>query len=780
MRPPVVACHPPVLLCRDGGAWAAFEVGPFPYAFASGAERGEILTRTAGALWSAGAEFHLLGLTRTLGRQEALRRLARPEAGPAWAERARAWAGVVEEAGACERVLLLAVRLPEVAASPWEALRLALADVRRAVEEAAGTPQPEPDRDLPARLLQARQVQARLASRLPVHPADGALLAWVLRRPYARGTQEPGPAGEDAPGHLAQAGIAALGEALVDEHLRHLRVETESGAALQAHLVLAHLPSRLPFPGSEWLYLAEEAPFPVDWSVRVRALPAAEARARVERKALELADQDHQLSGGDLPPPLALAEARSDAEELRYRLQATGSPLLFCSAVFCVWAGDEAELERRVEALRAIYAPRGIGLARPTGDQARCLQEACLGGRMLLRDYVQVMPPESLAGAGPFCCRGAGDPLGQLLGFTAGGLRRAVLLDPHLPPLRDRSPSAALVGTLGAGKSFAAKLLLRGALLRGARALVIDPKEEYGGLAGLFREEARVVRLGAGAGACLDPFCFLQADQARAAALSFLTLLLGVPPVSAAGGLLSRALKEIAGSPSPSLSALPQALVRQGEEGRELASHLEVFLTLPLATLAFGKPRGPSLGGKLTVVQTPGLELPDEASLERDLKEGRLAPERRLSLALLYLVAALGQALAAGDRRKLKLLVMDEAWTVVGTPEGRALIERLVRTGRSTNAGVVLITQDARDLPSQVRDNLGVRLAFRAGGEDSARAALSLLGAEETPEHLDLLRSLPTGRCLLRDLDGRVELVEVAGGLPEEAWALDSSPGRGA
>ena len=202
-----------------------------------------------------------------------------------------------------------------------------------------------------------------------------------------------------------------------------------------------------------------------------------------------------------------------------------------------------------------------------------------------------------------------------------------------------------------------------------------------------------------------------------------------------------------------------------------------MFLSLPLAGLAFAAPNEETLGAQLTVVQTPDLELPDEATLDRDLREGRLTPERQLSLALLYLVASLGHSLVEGDRASLKLLVVDEAWTVLRTPEGQSLVERLVRTGRSRNAGVFLISQDATDLPDAVRGNLGMRLAFRAGGPEQARASLELVGADESRDNVDLIRSLPTGRCLLRDLDGRVELVDVDDGLPEQRRAFESSPG---
>jgi hypothetical protein len=774
----VVAVHPPVVGCRDGSAWAVFEVDPFAYAFASDAERADQLAQAAAVLWAAGTELQLLGLADVVDQSAAFKLLGTTDGGDEDRDRRRRWAERIAAERLHARRLFLTARLPDVDGSPWSAVRKGWSDVRVAIERAAGTHAPSSAIDRKLRLGQAAHVEALLSTRIPIRRADLATISLLLRRPYGRGLE---PMGEtrtlDPWGSIGPSGVAALTEALVEEDLRSLRVETETGERYHSYLAVAQLPARLPFPGAEWLFLAEEATFPVDWSVRVVTVPAREARARAERKALDLADQDFQQSGGDVPAPLALTEARSDAEDLRYRLQTTGAPLLFCSALFCVWADERAELDRRVDELRALYAPHAIQLARPTGDQFRAMRETALGSRTLLRDYVQVLPPETLAGAMPFAARGAGDPRGLLLGFTSGGLRRAVMLDPHLAPLRERSPSMAIVGTLGAGKSFAAKLILHEAILREATALVVDPKDEYGSLTELLGPDARLIRLSPDARASLDPFSSMRDPvAARAAALSFLTLLLGIPPVTATGGVLARALAEVASSPSPGLSSLPRVLDGLGDEARELRDRLEVFLAHPLAGLAFGEGREPALA-KLTVVQTSGLELPDQATLDRDLREGRLSPERQLSLALLYLVAALGSSLAERDPGTLKLLVVDEAWTVVRTPEGQSLVERLVRTGRSRNAGVILISQEATDLPEPVRGNLGTRLAFRAGGTEQARASLALVGTEESRDNLDLIRSLPTGRCLMRDLDGRVELVDVAQGFPEQQSAFESSPG---
>src|SRR5690606_20785613 len=101
-----------------------------------------------------------------------------------------------------------------------------------------------------------------------------------------------------------------------------------------------------------------------------------------------------------------------------------------------------------------------------------------------------------------------------------------------------------------------------------------------------------------------------------------------------------------------------------------------------------------------------------------------------------------------------KLVLFDESWRLAKVQEGRAILEELVRTGRSKNAAIYLISQNAKDLlGEEIRSNLGCRFVFRCRDQREAEAACRILGIEVSEENIDTIRNLPTGTCLMSDLE---------------------------
>ena len=138
-------------------------------------------------------------------------------------------------------------------------------------------------------------------------------------------------------------------------------------------------------------------------------------------------------------------------------------------------------------------------------------------------------------------------------------------------------------------------------------------------------------------------------------------------------------------------------------------------------------------------------------------------------------MAGYAMHLTGRDRSVHKLLGFDEAWLLLGDAAGKRLIEHLTRWGRSENATVLLVTHLIPDAESL--DNLlGLRLVFGMESEPEAEAALRLLRLDPSSERLRRrLLSYRRGRCMMRDLDGRVGAIQVE--LDERLlMALDTTP----
>jgi len=99
---------------------------------------------------------------------------------------------------------------------------------------------------------------------------------------------------------------------------------------------------------------------------------------------------------------------------------------------------------------------------------------------------------------------------------------------------------------------------------------------------------------------------------------------------------------------------------------------------------------------------------------------------------------------------------------LLSSRQGRALLDRLVRLGRSSNTTVILISQKVTDLVD-LSTLVGVYFCFCPESDAEARRILELLGLDpdEFAGLLASMKEMREGCCLMRDLDGRVGIVQI-------------------
>jgi DNA helicase HerA-like ATPase len=171
-------------------------------------------------------------------------------------------------------------------------------------------------------------------------------------------------------------------------------------------------------------------------------------------------------------------------------------------------------------------------------------------------------------------------------------------------------------------------------------------------------------------------------------------------------------------------------------------------------------------------IRTPGLSLPDPGASRETYTRAE-----RVSVATLSLVAALCLRLVSGERRRHKIVLLDEAWFLLASTQGRLLLNRLVRLGRAMNATILLATQRLADV-GDLSELIGTYFLFGQGSLSEAGRALALAGLD--PEDAALrarLLSYREGLCFVLDLDGRAGELQVD--LDRELLAaLETTPGE--
>jgi AAA-like domain len=623
-------------------------------------------------------------------------------------------------------------------------------------------------------------------------------LQWLIARAACRGIAEPALDVNWRPQALrietqdGKGGWEPLEQVLyrpanapVREHKRHLLIESEQGDCHQALLTVGGLPDAPMFPGAaaELMFAPlEGCGFPVDAVLHARWVGNRLALSQVRKR---IADVDHayseQLAGAAHGPSIMAGEDRVLAREYEAQLESGGRPgMLYATVSLALGAGDEAELERRVDVLREQYGD--TLLHRPAGLQAALWAEhlpRADGGQV--GDYRQQVTVEQFGAMIATGTHAVGSARGVYLGFTASGVARPVRYDPTAASRENRASTVLLAGSLGSGKSVAAQLIAHAAAIRGSRVIDIDPKPDHGldgapGLEGL----VEVLELSGAAGqqGRLDPLRIGIEDLREELAVSYLLELLRDTPPSWENAI-GRAVKQaVQQGQRSSMSVIRRLLEAEDPAARDAGQALEVVCDLGLARLGFttescaDEDQQREAAGVLCI-RTPGLVLPDPQAARETYTR-----QERISAATLSLLAAYVIRLISTDRHVHKLVLLDEAHSFLATRQGRAVVTRLVKMGRACNATVLIATQLIGDLGELV-DLVGTWLIFGQDSDSQAALALERLGLDGQDAGLvELLREARTGHGLMRDLHGRVGEIQTDAD-PSLLAALATTPPTG-
>ncbi len=792
-----------ILIGPGGEAAALYRAETTAYPFLPTAQKWGLLSRLERFAHLAGADFAIWRVQRAYPAERYADELAQlvdsrhADAG--------GWARYLE--GHEARLRGLGSHMPEV----YVAVSLAEADgdpgivrsfgrARRRLEELAGVGAPAPIAGAELEALAAIEQRTfdRLSGAIALSRASTRELHWLLSRAAARGVAEPvlddhwepdamvlvagdGGAAYEPLGHdLWRCANAPATEEPGEPP--SLVVEAEEGTSFQAFLCAGSLAEEAEFPGASELLFGppEGVGFPVDAVLYAQWVGNREALGQVRKRILDVEHAYREQLEGTSGPGVLAEEDRELAREYEAVLQSSAHPpMLRASLSFAIGAADREELERRVGALRERFGD--VALHRPRGLQhSLFVDHLPQPGSGAVPDYRQQMTVEQFGAMVPTASAEVGSPAGIYIGFAPAVAGRPVRFDPTEAPRTARPSGVLLAGTLGSGKTLAAEAIAYGAQRRGSLVVNFDPKPDHN-LEGVpeLSGQVEVLELSGDPRhrGKLDPLAIGLPELREELASSYLLELLRDPP-PAWENAIDRAVRDAVRAGEESLRSVVSRL-REGDAdaGHDAAEALDVLSDFGLARLGFseGDPGGtdPEVpSASVITIRTPGLSLPDPGASRETYTRAE-----RVSVATLSLVAAKALRLVSHDRSRHKIVLLDEAWFLLASTQGRLLLNRLVRLGRSMNTTIMLATQRLADL-GDLSELVGVYFLF---GQDSIPEAERALRMVDLDPEDAVLRSRLTeyrqGLCLMRDLDGRVGEVQFDLVFEELLAALDNTPG---
>jgi hypothetical protein len=402
-------------------------------------------------------------------------------------------------------------------------------------------------------------------------------------------------------------------------------------------------------------------------------IPPARATALVEGARVVTSAELERSGGGSETSEL---EVERDSAAALGREVAQRRQELWTVGIAWIAAGSsrprvEAERLRVSERLAAL----GFRSRLPRYEARAAVAPTTLGGGdPRPPGYWQTLTTDGLAACFPFVDETVLEPQGVLVGLSLANAS---------PVFLDRwahaSHSWGIFGTTGAGKSFAAALLLlRTRWMRPeTRLVVLDPLGEFGGLVRALG--GRVVRLADGADGRLNPLDPVTTGGDRR------------EKAARVGAMLRALFPSLLDEEAAALDAAVSRLYERGEAVPTLGELGDAVASAPVGRLATllepfrsGSLRG--LNGPTTVADEP--ELPISIDFTG-------VPDDQLAFHLTYVLDWAYGRLRRGPGPKL--LLLDEAHLLTRLDATADFLDRIVRHLRHFRAGVLLASQNPDD-----------------------------------------------------------------------------------
>lgn len=679
--------------------------------------------------------------------------------------------------------------------------------------------------------IRARAIQDKIPKVFQARPAGILAIRWISEHLTTRGSQAseafsfkdiednthwinamsclPEPAVDE--GDIEEIALAKTAKAQLFKR-RFLKVDRhDKKPSYQTFACLAMTPQAgYIFPGSEFIDHAAGLAQDIDFCIRIKAVPAAEAKERNAKSERNLRDQYEQHTGDDGITG-GYSELDKSARELRdyvTALNATDREVeIQASIIFAASGATADDAQQDMKFLSDFYKSDEWIIDTPYGGQEALFWDFWPGSTHseMASEYMQLTTGRDFSMGMPFTA----DDLGMQKGFRVGinitsGRHSSVLQDLGGLAENDVSGSFACIGELGSGKSVTMKTIASHSLDREAVLVAVDrsDNQEWAALARDLAT-ANVIDFLAPTQS-LDPLrIWPTAAEKKRQTLSLLTMMLGAASEDRSFALLHKELDRLF-QEEHGISTLGDLVEhfafgefqrRDLDTARDLADQLNIFAKLDFAQ-AFFDSTLPVLdfSYQATVFCTHGMELPNEQELYGTVKGLSLA--KKMGRAAYAYLAEIGSHIMYEDDSQEVLFLVDEAHHMTSSPEGAATIKQALKTGRKHKAAVGLATHSADELGDEdLRGLIPQRFVFRTRDEPMARKNLNWLDTSYASEEyiemltkhtspMDSTGSVPMhrrGECFYRDPLNRIGKIkcEIPQQPTRQQTVLTSPPKKG-
>ncbi|HGC7735591.1 TPA: ATP-binding protein [Streptococcus agalactiae] len=343
-----------------------------------------------------------------------------------------------------------------------------------------------------------------------------------------------------------------------------------------------------------------------------------------------------------------------------------------------------------------------------------------------------------------------------------------------------KNPHVIITGATGQGKSYLAQMIFLHTAQQNVRVLYIDPKRElrqhylkvvsdpeYARKFPLRKkqiEETNFVTLDSSVKenhGVLDPIVILDKEGASSTAKNMLLYLLKnateikLDQTTALTEAISQVIAKREAGEVVGFNQVIEALIdSESDEVQSVGRYFKAIIQNSILELAFsdGDVAGLSYEERVTVLEVADLSLPKDGS-------DHISDHESNSIALMFALGAFCKHF--GERSDDETVeIFDEAWVLMQSSEGKAVIKSMRRVGRSKYNVLMLVSQSVYDAEND-DDTTGFGTIFSFYEKSEREDILKHVGLEVTPKNLEWIDNMISGQCLYYDVYGNLNMISI-------------------